>query len=165
MCRSPTLYEQYMPVYVLDKFVVHLNNHARVHRFMLLLHCQTRSVLQATAHWESERHQVLSTEAVRSIVNNARQIKQMLPPQSPLSHNHQLSHDATRRRSIDAPPTPTPPSIVQINVLDAPHFRLPNQENRLALVLDPTNQFIPFTFGVEMFPPGVCFLLWVATSS
>ena len=134
--------------------------------------------LQATAHWEAERHEPLSTETVRNIVNNARQIKEVVPQQSPLSHNHQLSREqltATRLRSLDevtedespdAPPaslpgsysdalaSPPPPSIVKINVLDAPHFQLPNQENRLALVLDPLIDRIPFTFGVEMFPPG-----------
>ena len=134
-----------------------------------------RVLLQATSHWETDRHQPLSTEVVRKIVSNARQIKGMLPPQLPPSHNHQLSRDASRRRSLDVHTmdqspglpaaslpshssdvlsAPPPPSIVKINVLDAPHFQLPNQENRLALVLDPLRDRIPFTFGVEMFPPG-----------
>lgn len=118
--------------------------------------------VQATKHWDSERCQSLSAETVHSIVNNAHQFKQMLQPQTS-SHNHQLSLDAMYAESGGDTQgkdhsDPAPPSIVQMNVLDAPHYQLPNQENRLALVLDPTqgnsHEVIPFTFGVEMFPPG-----------
>lgn len=73
-------------------------------------------------------------------------------PQSPTVPSH----------SSDAASSPAPPSIVKINVLDAPHFTLPNQENRLALVLDPFRDKIPFTFGVEMFPPGTIYGLFAA---
>lgn len=37
---------------------------------------------------------------------------------------------------------------------DLTTFQLPNQTNRLALVFDPTEEEIPFTFGLEMFEPG-----------
>lgn len=121
-----------------------------------------QAVQEATKHWDSERCQSLSAETVHSIVNNAHQFKQMLQPQTS-SHNHQLSLDAMYAESGGDTQgkdhsDPAPPSIVQMNVLDAPHYQLPNQENRLALVLDPTqgnsHEVIPFTFGVEMFPPG-----------
>ena len=33
-------------------------------------------------------------------------------------------------------------------------YQLPGQGNRLALVFDPVSHGLPFTFGVEIFPPG-----------
>jgi quercetin dioxygenase-like cupin family protein len=45
-------------------------------------------------------------------------------------------------------------SVSKVSVSEAPTFQLPNQENCLALVLDPFKDAVPFTFGVEVFPPG-----------
>ena len=42
----------------------------------------------------------------------------------------------------------------KVSLSDVPSFQLPNQENRLALVMDPFTDHVPFTFGVEIFPPG-----------
>ena len=33
-------------------------------------------------------------------------------------------------------------------------FRLPNQTNRLALIMDPLTDQVPFTFGIEIFEKG-----------
>ena len=33
-------------------------------------------------------------------------------------------------------------------------FRLPNQTNRLALIVDPLTDQVPFTFGIEIFERG-----------
>lgn len=44
----------------------------------------------------------------------------------------------------------------KVSLLDAPAFQMPNQQNTLALVLDPVADDVPFTFGVEIFPPGFC---------
>ena len=33
-------------------------------------------------------------------------------------------------------------------------FRLPNQTNRLALIMDPLTDRVPFTFGIEIFERG-----------
>ena len=33
-------------------------------------------------------------------------------------------------------------------------FRLPNQTNRLALIMDPQTDQVPFTFGIEIFEKG-----------
>ena len=33
-------------------------------------------------------------------------------------------------------------------------FRLPNQSNRLALIMDPLTDQVPFTFGIEIFEKG-----------
>ena len=33
-------------------------------------------------------------------------------------------------------------------------FRLPNQTNRLALIMDPLTDRVPFTFGIEIFEKG-----------
>jgi hypothetical protein len=52
-----------------------------------------------------------------------------------------------------------PPSLTKVSVLEAPSFRLPNQRNKLALVLDPVSDEVPFTFGVEIFPPGMLLAL------
>eukprot|EP00892_Ulva_mutabilis_P010958 jgi/Ulvmu1/8234/UM041_0044.1 len=49
---------------------------------------------------------------------------------------------------------PLPQNFQKVSLLDAPAFQLPNQQNRLALVLDPVADDVPFTFGVEIFPPG-----------
>ena len=45
-------------------------------------------------------------------------------------------------------------AVSKVSVAHAPSFRLPNQQNRLALVMDPFTEEVPFTFGVEVFPPG-----------
>ena len=42
----------------------------------------------------------------------------------------------------------------KVSLSDAPSFQFPNQQNRLALVMDPVTDRVPFTFGVEIFPPG-----------
>merc|ERR1712091_412409 len=39
-------------------------------------------------------------------------------------------------------------------VADVLTYRLPDQNNRLALVFDPLGDRLPFTFGVEIFEPG-----------
>jgi mannose-6-phosphate isomerase-like protein (cupin superfamily) len=44
--------------------------------------------------------------------------------------------------------------LTKISLCDAPSYRLPNQDNRLALVFDPFRASVPFTFGVEIFPPA-----------
>jgi mannose-6-phosphate isomerase-like protein (cupin superfamily) len=44
--------------------------------------------------------------------------------------------------------------LAKVSVSDAPSYQLPEQQNRLALVLDPMSKQVPFTFGVEIFPAG-----------
>lgn len=51
------------------------------------------------------------------------------------------------------PGSSLPSHFQKVSLLDAPAFQLPNQQNRLALVLDPVADDVPFTFGVEIFPP------------
>ena len=44
--------------------------------------------------------------------------------------------------------------MTKVSLAEAPSYQLPNQENKLALVMDPFTDKVPFTFGVEVFPPG-----------
>ena len=44
--------------------------------------------------------------------------------------------------------------VVRKTLAELSAFQLPNQTNRLALMFDPTDNEIPFTFGVEIFEKG-----------
>jgi len=46
------------------------------------------------------------------------------------------------------------PNIARKSLKDLRAFQLPNQTNRLALVFDPTEDDVPFTFGLEIFEPS-----------
>ncbi|CAD7695232.1 unnamed protein product [Ostreobium quekettii] len=46
------------------------------------------------------------------------------------------------------------PHVSKKSLKDLRAFQLPNQTNRLALVFDPTEDDVPFTFGLEIFEPS-----------
>jgi quercetin dioxygenase-like cupin family protein len=70
------------------------------------------------------------------------------------THLSQSRTEGDGRMDLTGDMPSSEPPVMKINVLEAPSFQLPNQENRLALVLDPLSGRVPFTFGVEMFPEG-----------
>lgn len=117
--------------------------------------------MQATSHWGPGGSQGLSRETVERIVNNAVELGGRSRQPSRASSGEPNSSAAMESMRETREPSSgesgldgAGPRVMKINVLDAPSFQLPNQENRLALVLDPLSGKVPFTFGVEMFPEG-----------
>ena len=73
----------------------------------------------------------------------------MLAPSLPLTS--QALHD------IGVLMTSAPPlagAALKRGLREVASFRLPNQTNRLALIIDPLTDQVPFTFGIEIFERG-----------
>lgn len=110
--------------------------------------------MQATKHWEG---QPTCCPQVSAIVARIFARDEADVAGAPFMHNLQsevLSLESiTDRRAKSHNPDS---ALHKVSLLDAPAFQLPNQQNRLALVLDPVADDVPFTFGVEIFPPRFC---------
>jgi mannose-6-phosphate isomerase-like protein (cupin superfamily) len=83
----------------------------------------------------------------------SRLLRSRLGVDSPQPHAHGSSSAAPDDAARVALPA-SACAMTKVSLSDAPSFQLPNQENRLALVMDPYTCQCPFTFGVEIFPPG-----------